>query len=169
MFEDSGLSTGQLIVVMILGLGPVRICLSWLSIARDLNYKEQREVAWRITWVSMAIIAVIIFLGFFTIRNIAPQREWIVMGASVVLIVSVLFHRPLEPITSNEPPIIRAKRMAIYPLAVPTMINAMGLGLLMIVATFVRDAGYYTAFFGLVIGVFLMNFVLMLLLDRIKR
>lgn len=169
MFEEIGLSTGQLIVVLLLGLGPVRICLSWLFIAHDLNRQEQRQVAWRITWVSIALIAIIIFLGFFTVRAIAPQREYIVIGACIVLIVSTLFQRLPEPVVTDEPPIVRAKRMAIHPLAVPIMINPMGLGLLMIVAAFVRDAGSYISFFALVIGMFLINFVLMLLLGRIKR
>ena len=137
--------------------------------SHELNRQEQREVAWRVTWVSMVVIVVIIFLGLFTIRNITPDREWIVIGASVVLIVSALFHKPPEPIISNEPPIVRARRMAIYPLAVPTMINPMGLGLLMIVATFERDSAHWIAFFALVIGIFFINFLLMLLLGRIRR
>lgn len=146
MFEEIGLSTGQLIVVLLLGLGPIRICLSWLSIAHGLNHQEQRQVAWRITWVSIGLIAIIILLGFLTVRKIAPQKEYIVIGACIVLIASALFQRPLEPVVTDEPPIVRAKMMAIHPLAVPIMINPMGLGLLMIVAAFVRDTASYISF-----------------------
>jgi small neutral amino acid transporter SnatA (MarC family) len=143
--------------------------LSWLPIARDLSHKEQRRVAWRITWVGFILVTGIMILGFFTVRNVAPQREFLVIGVSIVVIVSSLVHRSPEPVKSDEPAVQRALRMAIHPLAVPVMINPAGLGLLLLAAAFVRDIPTYFSFFGVVCAIFFIMFGLMVLWGRSKR
>lgn len=166
MFEEIGLAGNQLFVLIFLGLGPIRIVMAWLPVAHNLNRQEQRRVAWRVTWVGLVMVAVIMILGYLFIGNITPQKEWLGIGASIVLIVSSLAHRSPEPIVSDEPAFKRAMRMAIHPLTVPVMINPAGLGIIIIVATFVRDIPSYILFFGFVILMFLINFVLMLWLGR---
>lgn len=164
-----GLSAQQLFVLIFLGLGPIRIVLAWMNIAPGLSGQEQRQVAWRITWVSMVMVLGIMFLGFFTVRNITPQRELLGIGVAIVVIVSSLVQRTPQPVASDEPPFRKAMRMAIYPLAVPTMINPAGLGILIVVATFVEDVPRYMAFFGTVVVVFFINFGLMLVVGRTHR
>ena len=167
--EFIGLSTNRLFVLLFLGLGPIRIIMAWMNIAIDLTAKEQRRVAWRITWVGMVMVIGIMFLGFFTVKNIAPQKEWVAIGASFVLIVSTLAHRSPEPQVSDEPPFQKAMRMAVYPLAVPTMINPAGLGILIIVSAYVSEPAPYLTFFGVVAFIFLINFGLMLLVGHYHR
>lgn len=164
-----GLTSRELFVLLFLGLGPVRIVLAWMNIAPDLTPLERRRVAWRVTWVGMVMVAGIMFLGFFTFRNIAPQKEFLAIGAAVVVIVSSLFHRTPQPEDSNEPHFRRAMRMAIYPLAAPIMINPAGLAILIIVAIYVEKPIPYLSFFGSVGIIFGINFGLMLLLGRIQR
>ena len=169
MFEEIGLVIGQVFVLLFLGLGPVRIVLAWLPVAEGLSRQERRRVAWRITCVSLVMVVGLMIMGYFFVGNITPQKQWLGMGASIVLIVSSLVHRSPEPPVSDEPAFHRAMRMAIHPLAVPVMINPAGLGIILIVATFVRDGASYFLFFGLVLLMFFINFGLMVWLGRFHK
>lgn len=169
IFDQIGFEPSQLFTLLFLGLGPVRICLSWLTFAQNLNRRERFRVAWRITWVSMVLVAGIMMLGFVTVKNVAPQKEWLGIGAAVVLMVSALSHRAPELGISDQNAYEQAMKMAIHPLAVPIMINSGGLGILLIASAYVRDVGAYSTFFGVVILIFFVNFGLMLFLGRFTR
>jgi multiple antibiotic resistance protein len=141
-----------------------------MNIAKELTPQERFRVSFRVLWVGLVMVLGIMILGILTIRNIAPQREFLVIGAAVVLIVSTLVHRSPQPSPApGELPGQKALRMAVYPLVVPTMINPAGLGLLMIAAAYVRDLTAYLTFFGIVALVFLINFGIMLLLGRFNK
>ncbi|MFA7468503.1 MAG: MarC family protein [Desulfotomaculaceae bacterium] len=170
MLAEIGITNNELIAYLVLGLGPIRIGLAWMRVARDLNFREQIQVSLRVFWVGVVIVASIMALGFITIPRIAPESEFLSIGAGIVIIVSSLtFRTPRESVAEKRSPLQKALRIAIYPLAVPTMINAVGLGLLMLVAAYIRDFETYLNFFGIVILVFLLNFGVMLLLGRFYK
>jgi multiple antibiotic resistance protein len=170
LFESLGVTNSELFVLLFLGLGPVRIGLAWLNLAKELTQQERLRVSLRVLWVGLVMVLGIMVLGFLTIRNIAPQREFLVIGAAVVLIVSSLVHRSPQPSpVPGELPGQKVMRMAVYPLVIPTMINPAGLGLLMIAAAYIRDIAEYFTFFGIVALVFLINFGIMLLFGRFNK
>ena len=121
------LTADRLFALLILGLGPIRISLAWLVVARDLSPVQRRQVAWRTVWIGMVISIGIMALGF-SIRNILPQLEWIAIGVGLVLIVSTLNPRVPQIATATRLTQGRSiMEIAAFPLAVPTMINPAGM------------------------------------------
>lgn len=163
-----GMSAGEIFGALFIGLGPVRVTLAYMPLARELSRERQRGLAWRIVAAGIVIAFVIIAVGGGVARSFSPREEYLRVGAGLVLLGSALrATRPVrEPAAPERPDVMQ---VAISPLAVPVMINPVGVATLFGVAAFVPNVGETLVFVGMVMLLMGMNLVTMILSVRVAE
>jgi multiple antibiotic resistance protein len=167
--DGLGLSTSELLGLLILGMGPTRVALAFLRIAPTLDRAQQREVAARTALTGIAVSVLLVVAGGGIVRSYSPRVETVLIGSGIVLVaVTVAGLLPTQPPPAGQPP-PDYRSFAISPLGVPAMINPVGVTLLFAQAGYATGVADRLIFLGLVVGVLLVNYVTLLLVPLMAR
>lgn len=164
------LSLEEVFAFLFIAMGPTRIMLSYMPIARHLPYVQQRQLAWRTVWDGFIIAVVILLLGRGIVQNFRLSLATLLLAAGVayvVLSIPMLLVGPSD--IPPTPQIHDPWRLALSPLAVPAMISPLGIATLFSVSAFALNLLALFAFLGIVVVVLAINFGAMLLSTRIAH
>lgn|SRR5215469_13442752 len=161
-----GLNAGEFFAVLAIGISPIRVTLAFMPIAATLKPEARRMLAARTVTGGLAVSVLIVVAGGAIARNFAPRLELIEIGAGLILVSTTLASLAREPgpaagASAGPAPDLRA--LALWPLAVPTLINPVGVALLFSVAAYAATALDRLIFLGIVVGMLAVSYGLMLL------
>jgi small neutral amino acid transporter SnatA (MarC family) len=166
--DDLGLSTADLFQLLILGMGPVRVALAFIRVAPQLSDTDQRYVAKHTVLTGLVLVVLLVVAGGGLVRNFAPRVENVLIGSGLVLVVVTLVAMVRAP-AAPSPGVIDPKTLAVTPLAVPAMINPVGVTLVFAQAAYVHDWSNRLTFFGLVLGILALNYVTLRLVPKFAK
>jgi multiple antibiotic resistance protein len=168
--EIVGISIGEWVAILFIGLGPVRVTLAYTTITRSLPADAQRKLAWRTVLVGGLFAVLVLLIGGGIARQFAVRQEVLLIAAGVAFASRAFSMLSATPTDMPEPPkITDPMRLAISPLALPIMISPVGVVALFIVAMEGPGLGESLAFVALVAGILALNLGAMLLSRHIAR
>lgn len=165
-----GLSVLEVITLLSMGAGPIRLSLVFLATTGNLDDKDRRRLALRTVLVGGAIALAVLVLGGAVVRNFAPRVEYMAIGVGLVLLVTALasFLRTAVPATT---PVTKEglASFAITPLAVPGMIGPVGFALLFAEAAYPDGLGEFGVFLLILLGMLALDYGTLRLALRVVR
>jgi multiple antibiotic resistance protein len=162
------LPLSEMLALLFLGMGPVRITMSYLPYSKALPVDVQRTLAWRTVLAGFVVAVAIMLVGAGTVNNFGLNAVLLQLAAGVAFFIMTV-PSLLSPPSDAAPPaqISHPLRLAISPLAVPTMITPVGIAVLFAVAAFTPGVNEQLMVVGLVAAVLAINLVVMLLCRRL--
>lgn len=163
-----GLSTGELVALLMIGLGPIRLALVLLGVAGQVEPAARRELARRTVALGSVIAVAVALLAGSLVRKFAPQVESVVIGTGLVLLVSTLAAM-VRPASPGQVPTDTAglRAFALTPLAVPGMVGPVGFALLFAAAAYADGLGEVARFVGLLAVMLALDYAVALLVLRV--
>ena len=174
---DVPLSLSKVFTFLFLTLGPFKIIGPFAAMTRGRDGAFKRELALRGT-----LVAALGLLAAASIGAYMLQKWGISVGALQLTAGIILFLVALKPVLEQyerrdapsevagsgaAPTAVPASRLAISPLAFPTIVTPWGLAVLIMVVTL--WTGHALEILGVTVAVLVLNFVAMLSVERIVK
>jgi multiple antibiotic resistance protein len=164
------LTVAAIFAVLFIGMGPVRVALGYIPIAAQYPAHVRRRLAWRTILAGLVVIVVIMLLGGRMVQSFQLRIEVLLLAGGVAFVVKGLGQLNVRPAPELKlPQFENPMRLAVSPLAVPTMIGPGGVVALFIVAAFVDDWIQLLVVAGLIAAILAMNLAVMLLSSFIAQ
>ncbi len=167
---DLSLSAGEMFALLVIGMGPARVSLAYLPVAPLLDRRQQREVALRTVLAGFVLVVVVMLVGGGTIRSYAPRVEIVLIASGLVVLsvtIAAMARRPAPP--GEAPAELNHKAFAVSPLAVPVMINPVGVAVLFSQSAYVNSGSDRVTFVAIAIGILVANYVALLYVPFVAR
>jgi small neutral amino acid transporter SnatA (MarC family) len=164
------LSTAALASFIMLGMGPLQVAMGYLPVAPLLTRPQQKEVARRVVLTGVLVVVLVMLVGGFMVRRLAPHVGFVLVGGGLVLVVATIagsFRKPTPVVTTTGTVDYRA--IAITPLAMPGMINHIGVTLLLIQAAYASDFTRLATFVGMAMTMLLIDYLVILFVPRFTK
>jgi multiple antibiotic resistance protein len=160
----------ELFILLFIAMGPIRITMNFIPLARDLPAGTQRRLAWRTVWVGLVVALIVVVAGQGVVRNFGVNIDILLMAGGVAFTLSAVRMLSVRPNdTPPPPPVEDPLRLAISPLAVPGMISPLAVAMLLSVAAFVPEVTLTLVFLGLVVVILALNLGAMLVSPHLTR
>lgn len=166
----AGTSIWEWAGILFIGLGPIRTTLAYMPLSRNLPPDIHVRLAVRTVTVGAIIAILIVLLGGGVARTFAVRDEMLLIAAGLAFASRAFNMLAAAPSDESTPPAVSdPMRLAISPLAVPSMIGPVGVVALFIVAMSTPGIAETLAFLGIVVFMLLLDLGAMLLSRHVSR
>lgn len=131
---DTELVTGLLLLI---GIGPKIALVPFLEKTKGMDAHKTREIDTRMVTVAIVTALILFFAGAFLMKLLHITGGAVSIGGGIVLMLLALKmtlrpeHPPVEAEEGSER-VIDHHQLAVYPLAVPYLLNPVGMTVLII-------------------------------------
>jgi len=124
----------DLFILLLIGMGPKIALVPFLDLTRDLDADTQRKVARRMVQTGVVTALILVFLGWLLMRllHFTPGAANIAGGIVLMLLALHMLVSPGKEDHHEKATGRDAMQMALYPLAVPYLLNPAGIAVLVI-------------------------------------
>jgi multiple antibiotic resistance protein len=122
-------------VLLLIGMGPKVALVPFLDLTADMDSDTRKKVANRMVRTATTVALILVVLGAFLMKllHFSPEALYIAGGIVFLLLALKMLGGAGDEEDHHEKASERdAKQMALYPLAVPYLLNPAGLTLLVI-------------------------------------
>jgi multiple antibiotic resistance protein len=165
-------TTMQIFAILFLMLGPFKIIGPFAKITQGADKTLTRQIAFRATIFSSIALLLAALLGERIINNYNIQLPILAISGALVLFLVALLNiiKQFSPATEQaENTVIPTLRMAINPLAFPTIITPYGIAAVIVFLALSPDPGTKITVGIIVLGIMLLNLVVMLITRNIFK
>ena len=166
----------DLFILLLIGMGPKIALVPFLELTADMDSDTQKKVARQMVRTAVVWGLILVLLGWFLMRllHFTPGAANIAGGVVLLLLALHMLVSPAKKDHHDQASGRDAMEMALYPLAVPYLLNPAGIAILVIASGDVADGSSYPlAMMGILVAlVLLMGLIDMLVftnLDKISR
>lgn len=135
-FENIDLQLiSSLALLLLIGMGPKIALVPFLEKTKGMDAKKQREIGTRMVKTAVITALILFATGSFlmTLLHISGGAVSVAGGIVLMLLALKMTLRPDEaPVEAEDESPIDHQQMAIYPLAVPYLLNPVGITVLII-------------------------------------
>src|ERR1700751_3246130 len=143
----------KLLLLLLVGMGPKVALVPFLEKTKDLDAETQRSVGRRMV-VTAVITAIVLFAtGWFLLRLLHISGGAVAVGGAIVLAILAI-NMATEPTKKVEAVVEIPEdpmQIAVYPLAVPYLLNPVGITILIIASSEIVSVASATLVLGLVV------------------
>jgi multiple antibiotic resistance protein len=135
-------------VAFFIGMGPIKIVVAYLAMTHGAAPAIRRRVAIRTVVAATATAIALVFGGALLLRLFHIESAALIIAGGLVMIVYGLMSVVEGPIHEDEPEApsdAALLRAAIFPLAVPLLLNPAGIAAAMILSVELVESGGYVA------------------------
>ena len=160
----------EVFLALFIGMGPVKVVLMFISMTEGMDSKVRRQMARRTTLVAGAV-----GIGLFVLGAFLQSLLHFSIGALIIFGGLILLSLALNMVIGKQPggagdhggtdPM----SIAISPLAIPLMLNPVGVVILMIASVEIQDLGTAALFIGMILVVLLIDLAVLSSADRIAK
>jgi small neutral amino acid transporter SnatA (MarC family) len=161
----------KLLLLLLIGMGPKIALVPFLEKTKNFDAATQRAVGRQ-----MVVVAVVTALVLFALGALLMQLLHITQGAVAVaggIILATLaidmVHGPGKKIVDEVEALEDPKRIAIYPLAVPYLLNPVGITILIIASAEVVSIASAGLVLGLILLVGALDYALFTNIDKVAK
>lgn len=162
----------DLFLLLLIGMGPKIALVPFLDLTRGMEAETQKQVANRMVRTAVVTALLLVALGWFLMRllHFTPGAANVAGGIILLLLALHMLLSPAKKTEHHEDASGRdALQMAIYPLAVPYLLNPAGIATL-VVASSEMDTLFTAAMvFGLVLLVGAIDFAVFRNMDKLAK
>ena len=127
----------NLFVLLLIGMGPKIALVPFLEKTKHLDAQTQREIGTKMVKVALITAIVLFAFGAILMRLLHVSGGAVSIAGGIVLLILALrmFSGPGEKKTAEEDSPVDHHQMAIYPLAIPYLLNPVGIAVLIIASS----------------------------------
>ena len=162
----------DLFLLLLIGMGPKIALVPFLELTQGMEADTQRKVANTMVRTAVGTALILVVLGWFLMRllHFTPGAAN-VAGGIVLLLISLSMlvspskkHDHEEHVGDRDP-----QKMAIYPLAVPYLLNPAGIAALVIASDDIDSVLFAAIVIGIVLLVGLIDFAVFRNMDKLSK
>jgi multiple antibiotic resistance protein len=161
----------DLFILLLIGMGPKIALVPFLESTQDLSADMQRQVADRMVRTAVGTALLLVVLGWFLMRllHFSPGAANVAGGIVLLLLALNMLVGPARKHANEEVGKRDPMEMAIYPLAVPFLLNPAGIATLVITSSEIDSILYALIVIGLVLLVGALDFAVFRNMDKLAR
>ena len=161
----------DLFILLLIGMGPKIALVPFIDLTKDMDSETQRKVAQRMVQTGVTTALILAVLGWFLMRLLHFSAGAANIAGGIVLLLLAL-HMLVSPgkddhhekATGRD-----AMQMALYPLAVPYLLNPAGIAALVIASSEVDSILMGVILVGLVLLVGVIDWVLFRNMNKLAQ
>ena len=162
----------DLFLLLLIGMGPKIALVPFLEATQGMEAKTRRKIADTMVRTAVGTALLLVFLGWFLMRllHFTPGAAN-VAGGIVLLLISLNMlvspakkHDPEAEAGHHDP-----QKLAIYPLAVPYLLNPAGIATLVIISDDIDSLLFGAIVIGVVLLVGLLDFAVFRNMDKLSK
>lgn len=174
MFPDDGIDfyiIFDLFLLLLIGMGPKIALVPFLDLTKGMDAGTQKQIANRMVRTAVVTALILAVLGWFLMRLLHFTPGAANIAGGIVLLLLAL-HMLVSPGKSDHQEAASGRdpmSMAIYPLAVPYLLNPAGIATLVIASSDVNSIVSGVVVIGLVLLVGAFDFAVFRNMDKIAK
>lgn len=171
VFESKGFPLAQIFTFLFLMLGPFKIIGPFKQITQNADAALRKKIALKSILFSCLALLIASLIGESALQNYGIPVPILALSAGIILFLVALNHilqqfKP-EPTTKGEDHVPPTMKMALMPLAFPTIVTPYGIATLVVFLSLSPDFKSQLLIAAIVCAVMLMNFLIMLVTHKI--
>jgi len=159
-------------LLLLIGMGPKIALVPFLEKTKDLDAEKKRQIGTRMVTVGVVTALVLYFAGAALMRllHISGGAVSIAGGLVLMLLALKMAAGPGEPAKEeDEDSPLDHHQMAVYPLAIPYLLNPVGITVLIIASDRVETVAVGGMVVGLVLLIGLFDFLIFRNIDVLAK
>jgi small neutral amino acid transporter SnatA (MarC family) len=161
----------KLLLLLLIGMGPKIALVPFLEKTKHLDAETQRAVGRQMVVVAVITALVLFATGALLMRllHITGGAVAVAGGLILVTLAIEMVHGPGKKVVEGAEPDGDPKRMAVYPLAVPYLLNPVGMTVLIIASAEVVSVASAGLVVGLVLLVGALDYLLFSNISKVSK
>ena len=161
----------DMFLLLLIGMGPKIALVPFLELTQGMDAETQKQIANRMVRTAVSTALLLVVLGWFLMRllHFSPGAANIAGGIVLLLLALHMLVSPgktdHDDKASNRTPM----QMAVYPLAVPFLLNPAGIAALVIASSDVDTILFGAILIGLVLLVGAIDFAVFRNMDKLAQ
>jgi small neutral amino acid transporter SnatA (MarC family) len=161
----------KLLVLLLIGMGPKIALVPFLEKTKSFDPETQRSIGRQM--VATAVVTALILFAFgallMRLLHITGGAVAVAGGVILAILAISMVHSPGKKIVEEEEALEDPKRIAIYPLAVPYLLNPVGITILIIASGEVVSVASAALVLGLVLLVGAFDYLVFTNIDKLAK
>lgn len=161
----------DLFILLLIGMGPKIALVPFIDLTKNMDGDTQRKVAQRMVQTGVTTALILAVLGWFLMRLLHFSAGAANIAGGIVLLLLAL-HMLVSPGKEDHHEKASGRdpmQMALYPLAVPYLLNPAGIAALVIASSEVDSLLMVVVLVGLVLLVGLIDWLIFRNMDKISK
>jgi small neutral amino acid transporter SnatA (MarC family) len=161
----------DLFMLLLIGIGPKIALVPFMDLTKGLDGEQQRKLAQQMVRTAISTALLLVFLGWFLMRLLHFTPGAANIAGGIVLLLLAL-HMLVSPGKDNHQEKASGRdlmNMALYPLAVPYLLNPAGIAALVIASSEINSLVYLLTLVGLVLLVGVIDWLIFTNMDKLAR
>jgi small neutral amino acid transporter SnatA (MarC family) len=161
----------DMFLLLLIGMGPKIALVPFLELTQGMEPEMQKQVADRMVRTALGTALILALLGWFLMRllHFTPGAANIAGGIVLLLLALHMLVSPGKTDHHEEASGRDPMQMAVYPLAVPYLLNPAGIAALVIFSSDIDSVLLGAIVVGLVVLVGAMDFAIFRNMDKLAR
>lgn len=161
----------DMFMLLLIGMGPKIALVPFMDLTKEMDGDTKRNVARVMVRTAVSTGLLLVFLGWFLMRllHFTPGAANIAGGIVLLLLAIHMLVSPAEEEHQEAASGRNAMQMALYPLAVPYLLNPAGIAALVIASSEIDSLPWLLILVGLVLLVGAFDWLIFSNMDRLAR
>jgi multiple antibiotic resistance protein len=162
----------DMFILLLIGIGPKIALVPFLELTEGMESDTRKKVANTMVRTAISTALLLVLFGWFLMRllHFSPGAANVAGGIVLLLLALHMLVSPAKKDEHHEKASGRdAMRMALYPLAVPYLLNPVGIAALVIASADVASILELVILIGLVLLVGLIDWLIFSNIDKLAR
>ncbi len=161
----------DLFILLLIGMGPKIALVPFLDLTKGMDSDTQQKLARRMVQTAVTTALILAVLGWFLMRllHFTPGAANIAGGIVLILLALHMLISPGKDDHQEKSSGRDAMQMALYPLAVPYLLNPAGIAAIVIASSEADSLAMAVILIGLVLLVGLIDWLVFSNMDRLAR
>ena len=162
---------GKLLLLLLIGMGPKIALVPFLDKTKRFDAETQRQVGRRMVVIAVVTAFILFAFGALLMRLLHISSGAVAVAGGIILAIlaieMVTGHgkKPVEEFPAKEDP----RQIAVYPLAIPYLLNPVGITILIIASEEVVSVASVALVAGLVLLVGAFDYLIFANIDKLSK
>jgi len=162
---------GKLLLLLLIGMGPKIALVPFLEKTKHFDAETQRAVGRRMVVIAVVTAFILFALGGLLMRLLHISGGAVAVAGGIILAIVAIEmvtgqgKKPVEEFPAKEDP----RQVAVYPLAIPYLLNPVGITILIIASDEVVSVASVALVVGLVLLVGAFDYLIFANIDKLSK
>jgi len=160
----------EIFIALFIGMGPIKVLLVYIAMTENMDMKVRRQVARRTVLVAGSVGLGLFLIGAFLQAMLHFSiGSLTIFGGLILLILAITMVLGGQKSSHSEHGDQNPMSLATSPLAIPLMLNPVGVVILMVASVEVQDLGLSLVFIVMILVIMVINLAVLYGSDRITK
>ena len=160
----------EIFIALFIGMGPIKVLLVYMAMTEDMDKKVRRQVAKRTVLVAGSVGLGLFLIGAFLQAMLHFSiGSLTIFGGLILLVLALSMVIGSQKTSDADHGDTDPMSLATSPLAIPLMLNPVGVVILMVASVEVQDLGLGLVFIAMILVIMAINLAVLYGSDRIAK